>query len=182
MTIEQLALQGKHNVYNAMAASIASRIVDVRKDVVRESMTDFVNAEHRLEFVATINGIEFINDSKATNVNSAWYALETMDKPVVWIAGGTDKGNDYTQLFELVKAKVKAIVCLGEDNSKIIEAFSGVVDVIVEAKTAKEAVAHSYQIGKKGDVVLLSPACASFDLFENYEDRGMQFKGAVRGL
>jgi len=182
MTIDQLALQGKHNVYNAMAASIASRIVDVRKDVVRESMTDFVNAEHRLEFVATINGIEFINDSKATNVNSAWYALETMDKPVVWIAGGTDKGNDYTQLFELVKAKVKAIVCLGEDNSKIIEAFSGVVDVIVEAKTAKEAVAHSYQIGKKGDVVLLSPACASFDLFENYEDRGMQFKGAVRGL
>ena len=182
MTIDQLALQGKHNVYNAMAASIASRIVDVRKDVVRESMTDFVNAEHRLEFVATINGIEFINDSKATNVNSAWYALETMDKPVVWIAGGTDKGNDYTQLFELVKAKVKAIVCLGEDNSKIIEAFSGVVDTIVEAKTAKEAVAHSYQIGKKGDVVLLSPACASFDLFENYEDRGMQFKGAVRGL
>lgn len=182
MTIDQLALQGKHNVYNAMAASIASRIVDVRKDIVRESMTDFVNAEHRLEFVATINGIEFINDSKATNVNSAWYALETMEKPVVWIAGGTDKGNDYTQLLDLVKAKVKAIVCLGEDNSKIIEAFSGIVDTIVEAKSAQEAVAHSYQIGKKGDVVLLSPACASFDLFENYEDRGMQFKGAVRGL
>lgn len=182
MTIEQLALQGKHNVYNAMASSIASRIVDVRKEVVRESLMDFVNAEHRLEFVATINGIEFINDSKATNVNSAWYALETMEKPVVWIVGGTDKGNDYSQLHELVKAKVKAIVCLGLDNSKIIEAFSSVVENIVEAKTAQEAVALSYQVGKKGDVVLLSPACASFDLFENYEDRGMQFKAAVRAL
>jgi UDP-N-acetylmuramoylalanine--D-glutamate ligase len=182
MTIEQLALQGKHNVYNAMAASIASRIVDVRKEIVRESLTDFVNAEHRLEFVATINGIEFINDSKATNVNSAWYALETMEKPVVWILGGTDKGNDYTQLFELAKAKVKAIVCLGLDNKKIIENFSSVVETIVEAKSAQEAVALSYQIGKKGDVVLLSPACASFDLFENYEDRGMQFKAAVRAL
>ena len=182
MTIEELALQGKHNVYNAMAASIASRIVDVRKDIVRESMTDFVNAEHRLEFVATINGIEFINDSKATNVNSTWYALESMVKPVVWIVGGVDKGNDYNQLIDLVKSKVKAIVCLGTDNQKIIDSFSSVVETIVEAKSAKEAVAHSYQIGKKGDVVLLSPACASFDLFENYEDRGMQFKGAVRSL
>jgi UDP-N-acetylmuramoylalanine--D-glutamate ligase len=182
MTIEELALQGKHNVYNAMAASIASRIVDVRKDIVRESMTDFVNAEHRLEFVATINGIEFINDSKATNVNSTWYALESMVKPVVWILGGVDKGNDYNQLIDLAKSKVKAIVCLGTDNQKIIDIFSSVVETIVEAKSAKEAVAHSYQIGKKGDVVLLSPACASFDLFENYEDRGMQFKGAVRSL
>ena len=182
MTIEELALQGKHNVYNAMAASIASRIVDVRKDIVRESMTDFVNAEHRLEFVATINGIEFINDSKATNVNSTWYALESMIKPVVWIVGGVDKGNDYNQLIDLAKSKVKAIVCLGTDNQKIIDIFSSVVETIVEAKSAKEAVAHSYQIGKKGDVVLLSPACASFDLFENYEDRGMQFKGAVRSL
>ena len=182
MTIEQLALQGKHNVYNAMAAGIASRIVEVRKDVVRESMTDFVNAEHRLEFVATINGIEFINDSKATNVNSAWYALETMDKPVVWIAGGTDKGNDYNQLLDLVKGKVKAIVCLGLDNQKLIDTFSPLVETIVEAKSASEAVALSYQIGKKGDAVLLSPACASFDLFENYEDRGMQFKAAVRAL
>jgi UDP-N-acetylmuramoylalanine--D-glutamate ligase len=182
MTIEELALQGKHNVYNAMAASIASRIVDVRKDIVRESMTDFVNAEHRLEFVATINGIEFINDSKATNVNSTWYALESMVKPVVWVVGGVDKGNDYNQLIDLVKSKVKAIVCLGTDNQKIIDSFSSVVETIVEAKSAKEAVAHSYQIGKKGDVVLLSPACASFDLFENYEDRGMQFKGAVRSL
>lgn len=182
MTIDQLALQGKHNVYNAMAASIASRIVDVRKDIVRESMTDFVNAEHRLEFVATINGIEFINDSKATNVNSAWYALESMTKPVVWIVGGTDKGNDYNQLLDLVKSKVKAIVCLGLDNQKIIETFSSVVETVVEAKSAKDAVALSYQIGKKGDVVLLSPACASFDLFENYEDRGTQYKAAVRGL
>ena len=182
MTIEELALQGKHNVYNAMAASIASRIVDVRKDIVRESMTDFVNAEHRLEFVATINGIEFINDSKATNVNSTWYALESMVKPIVWIVGGVDKGNDYNQLIDLVKSKVKAIICLGTDNQKIIDSFSSVVETIVEAKSAKEAVSHSYQIGKKGDVVLLSPACASFDLFENYEDRGMQFKGAVRSL
>ena len=182
MTIEQLALQGKHNVYNAMAASLASRVVDIRKDVVRESLSDFENVEHRLEIVATINGIEFINDSKATNVNSAWYALESMDKPVVWVVGGVDKGNDYTQLFELVKEKVKAIVCLGTDNSKIIESFASVVEVIVETQTAKDAVNASYQIGKKGDVVLLSPACASFDLFENYEDRGMQFKAAVRAL
>jgi len=179
MTIEQLALQGKHNVYNAMAAGIASRIVEVRKDAVRESLTDFVNAEHRLEFVATINGIEFINDSKATNVNSAWYALETMDKPVVWIAGGTDKGNDYNQLLDLVKGKVKAIVCLGLDNQKLIDTFSSLVDTIVEAKTAKEAVALSYQIGKKGDAVLLSPACASFDMFDNYEHRGKVFKDIV---
>ncbi len=182
MTIEQLALQGKHNVYNSMAASIASRVVDIRKEVVRESLSDFENIEHRLEVVATINGIEFINDSKATNVNSAWYALESMEKPVVWVVGGVDKGNDYTQLFDLVKEKVKAIVCLGIDNSKIIESFSSVVDKIVETQTAKDAVAASYQIGKKGDVVLLSPACASFDLFENYEDRGMQFKAAVRAL
>ncbi len=182
MTIEELALQGKHNVYNSMAASIASRVVDIRKEIVRESLSDFVNVEHRLEVVATINGIEFINDSKATNVNSAWYALESMQKPVVWVVGGVDKGNDYTQLFDLVKEKVKAIVCLGTDNSKIIENFSSIVENIVETGSADEAVAASYRIGKKGDVVLLSPACASFDLFENYEDRGMQFKRAVKAL
>lgn len=182
MTLEQLALQGKHNVYNSMAASMAAKIVDIRKDIIRESLQDFVNVEHRLEFVASINGIEFINDSKATNVNSAWYALESMQKPVVWIVGGQDKGNDYNELIDLVKEKVKAIVCLGVDNSKIINAFSGVVDTIVETQTAKDAVDASYRLGKKGDVVLLSPACASFDLFQNYEDRGMQFKGAVRGL
>jgi len=182
MTIEQLALQGKHNVYNSMAASLAARIVDVRKEIIRESLQDFQNVEHRLEFVASINGIEFINDSKATNVNSTWYALESMQKPVIWVCGGQDKGNDYNELMDLVKAKVKAIVCLGKDNRKIVEAFKGVVDVIVETDNAADAVAASYKIGKKGDVVLLSPACASFDLFQNYEDRGMQFKAAVRSL
>ena len=182
MTIEQLALQGKHNVYNSMAASVASRVIDIRKEVVRESLQDFVNIEHRLEQVATINGIEFINDSKATNVNSTWYALESMNKPVIWIAGGVDKGNDYTQLHDLVKDKVKAIICLGKDNSKIIEAFGSLVEKIAEASTASDAVGLAYQFGKKGDVVLLSPACASFDLFENYEDRGSQYKSAVRAL
>jgi UDP-N-acetylmuramoylalanine--D-glutamate ligase len=182
MTIEQLALQGKHNVYNSMAASLTARIMDVRKAIIRESLQDFQNIEHRLEFVATINGIEFINDSKATNVNSTWYALESMEKPVIWICGGQDKGNNYGELTELVKQRVKAIVCLGKDNSKIVAAFKDVVDTIIETDSAYDAVAASYKIGKKGDVVLLSPACASFDLFENYEDRGMQFKGAVRRL
>jgi UDP-N-acetylmuramoylalanine--D-glutamate ligase len=182
MTIEQLALQGKHNVYNSMAASIAARLVDVRKENVRESLSDFVNVEHRLEVIATINGVEYINDSKATNVNSVWYALESMNKPVVLIMGGVDKGNDYTQLYDLVKDKVKALVCLGVDNSKLMESFSSAVETIVEARTMNEAVAYSSKLGKKGDVVLLSPACASFDLFQNYEDRGMQFKGAVRSL
>jgi UDP-N-acetylmuramoylalanine--D-glutamate ligase len=182
MTIEQLALQGKHNVYNSMAASLASRIVDVRKEIIRESLQDFQNIEHRLEFVASINGIEFINDSKATNVNSTWYALESMEKPVVWICGGQDKGNDYNELTELVKARVKAIVCLGKDNRKIVSAFKSIVETIVETDSATDAVAASYKIAKKGDVVLLSPACASFDLFQNYEDRGMQFKTAVRRL
>lgn len=182
MTIEELALQGKHNVYNSMAASLASRIVDVRKEIIRESLQDFQNIEHRLEFVASINGIEFINDSKATNVNSTWYALESMEKPVVWICGGQDKGNDYNELSELVKARVKAIICLGKDNRKIVEAFKGMVEILVETDSATDAVAAAYKIGKKGDVVLLSPACASFDLFQNYEDRGMQFKTAVRRL
>lgn len=182
MTIEKLALQGKHNVYNSMAASLVAKIVDVRKDIIRESLEDFRNAEHRLEFVATVNGIEFINDSKATNVNSTWYALESMNKPVVWVCGGQDKGNDYNELHDLVKQHVKAIVCLGKDNKKIISAFKDVVDLIVETDNAADAVATSYKIGKKGDVVLLSPACASFDLFKSYEDRGMQFKAAVRAL
>ncbi len=182
MTIEQLALQGKHNVYNSMAASLAARIVDIRKDVIRESMEDFVNAEHRLEFVATVNGIEFINDSKATNINSTWYALESMHKPTVLILGGQDKGNNYDELVDLIKQKVKAIVCLGADNKKIIKAFKGSVETIVEATSATEAVAMCYKLATKGDAVLLSPACASFDLFKNYEDRGVQFKVAVRGL
>jgi len=182
MTLEQLALQGKHNVYNSMAASLAARIVDIRKDIIRESLEDFVNAEHRLEFVASINGIEFINDSKATNVNSTWYALESMQKPTVLILGGQDKGNNYDELVELVNEKVKAIVCLGTDNKKIIKSFKGCVENIMEAGSAVEAVAMSYKLATKGDVVLLSPACASFDLFKNYEDRGAQFKAAVRSL
>lgn len=182
MTLEQLALAGKHNVYNSMAASMAARIVDIRKDIIRESMEDFVNAEHRLEFVASINGIEFINDSKATNINSTWYALESMQKPTVLILGGQDKGNNYDELMDLVKEKVKAIVCLGVDNKKIIKAFKGTVGTIMEASSAGEAVAMCYKLASKGDAVLLSPACASFDLFQNYEDRGVQFKAAVRSL
>jgi UDP-N-acetylmuramoylalanine--D-glutamate ligase len=182
MSIFDLALQGKHNLYNTMAAGIAARIIDIRKEIVRESFADFKNVEHRLEHVMTVHGIEFINDSKATNVNSTWYALECMQKPVVWIVGGVDKGNDYESLRELVKEKVKAIVCLGTDNKKIIDSFSDIVPQISEAGSAAEAVKSSYEFGRKGDVVLLSPACASFDLFKNYEDRGWQFKKAVKGL
>ena len=182
MKMDQLALQGKHNVYNAMAAAIPARILEIRKESIRESLEDFAGAEHRLEFVATVNGIDFINDSKATNMNSVWYALESQTKPVIWIAGGVDKGNDYNEVMDLVKNKVKAIICLGADNSKILQAFNGVVDRIIETKSAQEAVASAYSIGKKGDVVLLAPGCASFDLFENYEERGMQFKACVRAL
>lgn len=182
MTIQELALQGKHNIYNSMAAGVTSKLVDIRKETIRESLSDFHNIEHRLEIVGNVHGIEFINDSKATNVNSTWYALESMTNPVILILGGIDKGNDYSMLNDLVKQKVKAIICLGTDNKKIIKAFSGVVDTILEAHSAKEAVAHAYKVGKKGDTVLLSPACASFDLFENYEDRGTQFKQAVKAL
>jgi UDP-N-acetylmuramoylalanine--D-glutamate ligase len=182
MSIHELALQGKHNTYNSMAAGIAGRLVELRKDLIRESLSDFTNVEHRLEFVAKVHGIEFINDSKATNVNSTWYALESMTNPTIWIVGGVDKGNNYAELNNIVKEKVKAIVCLGADNAKIIEAFSGIVETIVEAGTAEEAVKKAYYLGKQGDTVLLSPACASFDLFENYEDRGIQFKAAVRSL
>jgi UDP-N-acetylmuramoylalanine--D-glutamate ligase len=182
MSIHELALKGKHNTQNALAAGIAARLVEIRKDIVRESLEDFTNVEHRLEFVAKVNGIEFINDSKATNINSAWFALESMESPTVWIVGGVDKGNDYSELTQLVRDKVKAIVCLGEDNGKIIEAFSGIVETIVEAKSAMEAVAFGYRLAQKDETVLLSPACASFDLFENYEDRGNQFKQAVRLL
>lgn len=182
MTIEQLALAGKHNVYNSMAASLAASIVNIRKDIIRESLEDFTGVEHRLEFVASINGIEFINDSKATNINSTWYALESMQKPTVLILGGQDKGNNYDELIDLVKEKVKAIVCLGVDNSKIIKAFKGSVETIMEAGSAMEAVAMCYKLATKGDAVLLSPACASFDMFQNYEDRGAQFKAAVRSL
>ena len=182
MSIHDLALQGKHNIYNSMAAGLVARILDIRKDVVRESLQDFRNAEHRLEPVLSVHGIQFINDSKATNVNSTWYALESMEKPVVLILGGVDKGNAYGMLTELVKDKVKAIVCLGKENDRIHQAFEGVVDKIVDVSSAKEAVDVSYSLAKNGDVVLLSPACASFDLFQNYEDRGRQFKNAVRAL
>ncbi len=182
MLIHELALQGKHNLYNSMAAGIAARVMDIRNEVIRESLSDFRNVEHRLEVVSSVHGIEFINDSKATNVNSTWYALESMTRPVVLVLGGVDKGNDYSTLVDLAKEKVKAIVCLGVDNRKIIKAFKDVVPEIVETRTAEEAVQASYRLGKKGDVVLLSPACASFDLFENYEDRGRQFKKAVRAL
>ena len=182
MSIHDLALKGKHNTQNALAAGIAARLVEIRTDSVRESLEDFTNVEHRMEFVAKVNGIEFINDSKATNINAAWFALESMDKPTIWIVGGVDKGNDYSELAELVAQKVKSIVCLGEDNQKIIDAFKGKVEVIVEANTAHEAVAFAYQLARKDETVLLSPACASFDLFAKYEDRGQQFKKAVRML
>lgn len=182
MSIHDLALKGKHNAQNSLASGIASRILEIRKETVRESLADFVNVEHRLEFVAKVHGIEFINDSKATNVNSTWFALESMDKPCVWIVGGVDKGNDYTELASLVTDKVKAIICLGKNNQKIIEAFEGSVETIVETTSALEAVAYGYRLAKKDETVLLSPACASFDLFENYEERGNAFKKAVRSL
>lgn len=182
MSIHELALQGRHNSYNTMAGGIVGRLLELRKDVVRESMSDFSAVEHRLEPVGKVQGIEFINDSKATNINSTWYALECQNQPVIWIVGGVDKGNDYSMVAELVKDKVKAIICLGTDNEKIHRAFEGIVETIVDTQSAAEAVKTSYYLGKKGDTVLLSPACASFDLFENYEDRGRQFKAAVRSL
>lgn len=182
MSIHDLALKGKHNTQNTLASGLAARILDIRKDSVRDSFADFINVEHRLEFVAKVHGIEFINDSKATNINSTWFALESMEHPTVWIVGGVDKGNDYTELMDLVKEKVKAIICLGKDNRKIIDTFTGVVENIVEASTAMEAVAYGYRLAQKDETVLLSPSCASFDLFENYEDRGNQFKEAVRSL
>jgi UDP-N-acetylmuramoylalanine--D-glutamate ligase len=182
MPINEFALLGIHNSYNSMAAGVAAKLVGVRKEVIRESLQDFANLEHRLEFVANVNGVDYINDSKATNVNSAWYALETMNKQVVWIAGGVDKGNDYTILKKLVEEKVKAIICLGKDNEKLHKAFADVVGYIVDADSAQAAVQLANNISEKGDAVLLSPACASFDLFENYEDRGQQFKRYVRNL
>jgi UDP-N-acetylmuramoylalanine--D-glutamate ligase len=182
MKIQDLALQGKHNAQNSMAAGIAARVLEIRKEIIRESLSDFQNIEHRLEFVARVHGIDFINDSKATNVNSTWYALESMEKPVVWIAGGVDKGNDYAMIEALVKDKVHTLICMGKDNEKLKSFFSGKVEQILEAGSAVEAVALAYRSAKQDHVVLLSPCCASFDLFENYEDRGNQFKQAVRGL
>jgi UDP-N-acetylmuramoylalanine--D-glutamate ligase len=182
MSIYDFALKGKHNAYNTMAASIAATTLGIRKEKIREAVSNFHNLEHRMEFVATVKGVDFINDSKATNVNSTWYALESMQKPTILILGGVDKGNDYSLIAELVKEKVKAIVCLGVDNKKIVDYFKEFVPIILEADNANNAVLESFQLAAKGDVVLLSPACASFDLFKNYEDRGVQFKIAVKEL
>lgn len=182
MSIYDFALKGKHNQYNTMAAGLAASVIGLRKDKIREAIQSFEALEHRMEHVANVRGVEFINDSKATNVNSTWYALESMTRPVILILGGVDKGNDYSLLNDLVKEKVKAIVCMGVDNLKIHEAFGRDVAVMVNTGSAAEAVHSAFQLADKGDVVLLSPACASFDLFKNYEDRGRQFKEAVKAL
>ncbi|MBL7759200.1 MAG: UDP-N-acetylmuramoyl-L-alanine--D-glutamate ligase [Sediminibacterium sp.] len=182
MSIYDFALKGKHNQSNTMAAGIAAATIGIRKEKIREAVKNFNSLEHRMEFVAMVRGVEFINDSKATNVNSTWYALESMNKPTILILGGTDKGNDYSLIEDLVKEKVKAIICMGVDNKKIIEAFKDIVPVIVETDSAKKAVNAAFRAAAKDDVVLLSPACASFDLFKNYEDRGTQFKEAVKEL
>jgi UDP-N-acetylmuramoylalanine--D-glutamate ligase len=182
MSIYDFALKGKHNQYNTMAAALAATVIGLRKEKIREAIQSFEALEHRMEVLPLVRGVEFINDSKATNVNSTWYALESMTKPTVLILGGIDKGNDYSLIRDLVKEKVKAIVCLGIDNRKIHEAFMDDVPVIVNTTSAREAVHTSFRLANKGDVVLLSPACASFDLFKNYEDRGRQFKEAVREL
>ncbi|MCD4834339.1 MAG: UDP-N-acetylmuramoyl-L-alanine--D-glutamate ligase [Bacteroidales bacterium] len=182
MSIQDLVLKGQHNTYNSMAAGIASQVLKIRKEDIRESLSNFQGVEHRLEPVLKVHGIEFINDSKATNVNSTWYALESVSNNLIWIAGGIDKGNDYSILEELVRKKVKAIICLGKDNEKIHKVFGEIVETIIDVQSASEAVKTAYYLAKKGDSVLLSPACASFDLFDNYEDRGNQFKQAVREL
>jgi len=182
MSLDELSLKGRHNAYNSMAAGITGSALKIRKEIIRESLMDFKGVEHRLEYVVKVNGIEFINDSKATNVNSVWYALECIPNNVIWIAGGTDKGNNYKELYELVQKKVKAMVCLGKDNTKLHKSFDGMVDAIVDASSMQEAVKAAYHLAKGGETVLLSPACASFDLFDNYEDRGRQFKKFVKEL
>ena len=182
MSIYDFALKGKHNAYNTMAASIAATTLGIRKEKIREAVSNFHSLEHRMEFVATVRGVDFINDSKATNVNSTWYALESMQKKTVLILGGVDKGNDYALIAELVKEKVKAIVCMGTDNKKIIDFFKDMVPTIIETDSAKKAVNASFKLAEKGELVLMSPACASFDLFKNYEDRGRQFKESVKEL
>ncbi len=182
MKIEDLALQGKHNVSNSMAAGIAAKLLKVRKETLKNSLSNFEAVEHRLEKVLTIHGIHFINDSKATNVNAAYYALDSMETPIIWVVGGTDKGNDYADVMQLVKSKVKAIICLGVDNTKLMKTFTNITPYILETHSMQDAVQYAYALGEKGDTVLLSPACASFDLFKNYEDRGTQFKEQVRKL
>ncbi|MCB9032726.1 MAG: UDP-N-acetylmuramoyl-L-alanine--D-glutamate ligase [Chitinophagales bacterium] len=182
MSLNELSIQGIHNTYNSLAAGISAKILDVRNEKTRESFQDFKNMDHRLEYVISVRHIDFINDSKATNVNSTWFALESMTKPTVLLLGGVDKGNDYTLIKDLVKEKVKAIICIGEDNETLHQAFSDVVGYIVDSKDMEDAVKLAYNIADKGDVVLLSPCCASFDRFDNYEDRGNQFKKFVRSL
>ena len=182
MAINDIALEGKHNIKNAMASTAVAQLLNIRKQTIRESLTNFQGVEHRLEKVLKIQGVQYINDSKATNVNSVFYALDSMTSPTVWIVGGVDKGNDYDELMPLVREKVKAIICLGVDNNKIINSFNNVVDIMVETSSMAEAVQIAQRMTEKGDAVLLSPACASFDLFENYEERGKQFKQAVFNL
>lgn len=182
MKIEELSIQGRHNLYNVMAAGLTGQLVKVPKESIKKGLVDFKAIEHRLENVLKIHGMQFINDSKATNVNAVFYALESMNAPTIWIVGGQDKGNDYTELIPLVKKKVKAIVCLGSDNQNLIETFRGLVDPIIETRNMKDAVSSTYMLGRKGDNILLSPACASFDLFKNYRDRGHQFKKEVKNL
>lgn len=181
MTIDQLSLNGKHNIYNSMAAAISARVFEISDSLIRKSLQDFQNVEHRLESVLKVNNIEFINDSKATNVHATWYALESMNSTIVWIAGGVDKGNNYDELFDLVKDKVKAIIVLGDDK-KINKSFKSAVEKIINVGSMKEAVNLSYDLSSDGDCVLLSPACASFNLFKSFEDRGSKFKEAVRQL
>ena len=182
METESIALEGKHNLKNAMAATSVAKLMQIRKATIRESLSNFQGVEHRLEKVLKIQNVQYINDSKATNVNATFFALDSMNVPTVWIVGGVDKGNDYSELMSLVREKVKAIVCLGVDNKKIIDAFGNVVDVMIEVGSMSDAVKMAQRLTEKGDAVLLSPACASFDLFENYEDRGRQFKQAVQNL
>lgn len=182
MDTEHIALEGKHNMKNAMAATSVARLMQIRKATIRESLSDFQGVEHRLEKVLKIQNVQYINDSKATNVNATFFALDSMNTPTVWIVGGVDKGNDYNELMSLVRENVKAIICLGVDNKKIIDAFGNVVDMMVEVSNMNDAVRMAHRLAEKGDTVLLSPACASFDLFENYEDRGRQFKQAVKNL
>ncbi|MPL84992.1 UDP-N-acetylmuramoylalanine--D-glutamate ligase [bioreactor metagenome] len=182
MPTSELALQGIHNTYNSMAAGLTAAVLDVKKEVIRQSLLDFQGVEHRLEYVATVRNVKFVNDSKATNVNSCWYALQSMKTPVVLILGGTDKGNDYSEIEDLVRDKVRALVFLGVDNKPLHAYFDGKKEMITDALSMEEAVGKAYQFANEGDTVLLSPCCASFDLFENYEDRGRQFKQCVRAL
>lgn len=182
MFYDKLIIKGKHNLCNAMAASLVADITNIKNEKIRESLASFTGVEHRLEEYLTIHGVLYINDSKATNINSTWYALESMTKPTVWIVGGVDKGNDYSELNDVVAKTVKAIVCLGTDNKKIVDHFKDRVNIIVETQSMKEAVYAAYKLAEPNDVVLLSPACASFDLFSNYEERGKKFKDAVRDL